>query len=494
MTTYTVTVVSTGSGNKYFINGVQQDTVYLDTNGSFVFDQSAGSNDGHPLQLSTTSGGTHSGGTRYDTGVVYTGDGSTVSASDYISNFNTYTTRSVTISPTASTPNLFYYCAIHPAMGGSAPVSDRNSWGRQAWGHGQWGDQAEIDLTLGSLTASTAVSSVTVEATIGSGWGRDAWSSLAWGVAFSTELGSLQSTFSAGTLSVVGDALVQPTGVSATTALGTASGEPEHRVFPTGLEFQTQLSGALAIEEGAGVVLGSLPMTFATGDETGSGTVDIGWGRNTWGSFTWNENIEFFANVSSVSLTSNLGNLTVPVTGTGVIVNATGLSMTASAGTLVVSGASALVEPTGVTIGAALSGASGITGEGNVGVIAPSDQLDFAIGTPVIDIFTLADPSGVAMTSSLGSISTVSDALVQPTGVSSTFALGTASTNVGTGVIVNATTLAMTFARGTVTPTAGATVNVTGVEFSAILGDTFETPWANVVTGASNTWTEVDAA
>lgn len=56
MTTYTVTVVSTGSGNKYFINGVQQDTVYLDTNGSFVFDQSAGSNDGHPLQLSTTSG------------------------------------------------------------------------------------------------------------------------------------------------------------------------------------------------------------------------------------------------------------------------------------------------------------------------------------------------------------------------------------------------------------------------------------------------------
>ena len=78
--------------------------------------------------------------------------------------------------------------------------------------------------------------------------------------------------------------------------------------------------------------------------------------------------------------------------------------------------------------------------------------------------------------------------------MSSTFALGTASTNVGTGVIVNATTLAMTFARGTVTPTAGATVNVTGVEFSAILGDTFETPWANVVTGASNTWTEVDAA
>ena len=45
MTTYTVTVVDAGSGNKYNIDGVAQATVYLDTSGSFTFDQSAGSND-----------------------------------------------------------------------------------------------------------------------------------------------------------------------------------------------------------------------------------------------------------------------------------------------------------------------------------------------------------------------------------------------------------------------------------------------------------------
>ena len=62
-----------------------------------------------------------------------------------------------------------------------------SAWGNGAWGHGQWGDQANIDVTLNSLSASTAISSVSVDATIGSGWGRDAWSSLAWGVSHSAD-------------------------------------------------------------------------------------------------------------------------------------------------------------------------------------------------------------------------------------------------------------------------------------------------------------------
>ena len=71
--TFTVTVVSTGSGNKYFIDGVQQDTLNLAEGGTFRFDQSNSSNSGHPLRLSTTSGGTHSGGSEYTTGVTTNG-------------------------------------------------------------------------------------------------------------------------------------------------------------------------------------------------------------------------------------------------------------------------------------------------------------------------------------------------------------------------------------------------------------------------------------
>ncbi len=327
-----------------------------------------------------------------------------------------------------------------------------DAWNEGTWGQGFWGQQSSITVTLTGVSSTTAL----------------------------------------GTTSVTADVSVPPSPVTLTSTLGTATGEPENVVSPTGVSFETQLSGALAIEEGAGVVLGSLSMSFATGDEAGSGTVDAGWGRGSWGSFAWNENIEFITNVSGLSMSTSLGTTTQEV-GTGVIVSPTGLSMTSSAGSLEVSEATALINPTALTIGAALSGVT-VSGEGSVGVIAPSDQLDFAIGTPVIDIFTQIDPVGVSATTSLGTAVAEADALVTLSGLSSSFSLGTETVEVGTGVIVTLSTVALTFAEGTETATGTAVVDITGLSMSIDVSDTFSTPWANVVTGASNTWTEVNAA
>ena len=450
MTTFTVTVVDPGSGNKYYIDGVQQASVSLIANNTFTFNQDSATNDGHPLQLSETSDGTHNSGTRYGTNVTYEGDGSTVSAADYVTNFDSYTTRSVIISVALTTPNLFYYCYYHPGMGGSAAFSNPlQGWGRQAWNDGSWGAPAPVSVT------------------------------------------GLSSSFTLGTESVEANALVEPSGLSMTSALGTAVASQESIFTLTGASFQSQL-GTVSIEEGAGVDLGSLTMAFTAGDETASGTVDAGWGRSTWGSFAWNENIEFITEVTGVSMSTTLGTPTIEV-GTGVIVTPTPVTMSVVADGLSVSGATALINPTPVTMSMALSGAT-VSGEGSVAVIAPSDQLDFNIGSVVIDIFTQVDPVGVTMTATAGTATVTTIADIVPDAVTMATALGTPTIEVGTGVIVNVSTVALSFAEGTATPEAGATVNVTGVDLSIITGNPFSTPWANVVTGASNTWTEVDAA
>tara|TARA_B100001758_G_C18416950_1_gene620940 strand:+ start:7693 stop:13992 length:6300 start_codon:yes stop_codon:yes gene_type:complete len=66
-TNLTVTHQNVG-GNKYFIDGQQQPNLELLEGNTYVFDWS--SSPTHPFRLSTTSGGTHSGGVEYTTGVT----------------------------------------------------------------------------------------------------------------------------------------------------------------------------------------------------------------------------------------------------------------------------------------------------------------------------------------------------------------------------------------------------------------------------------------
>ena len=325
-----------------------------------------------------------------------------------------------------------------------------DAWNEGTWGQGFWGQQSSVTVTL------TGVS----------------------------------STFALGTESVVADSLVTLDSLQITSAAGTAVAEQESVFTFTGVSSQFNL-GTPSIEEGAGVTLASLSLSFAVGDETGSGTVDAGWGRNTWGSFAWNENITQTVSLEGVEMSTTLGTTTQEV-GTGVIVSATGLGMTSALGSTTQTG-TAVETLDSLTIGAALSGAT-VSGEGSVGVVAPSDQLDFAIGTPVIDIFTQVDAPSVAMTSAAGTLVAEADALVTLGSLSSSFSLGTETVEVGTGVIVSVSTVALSFATGTETATGGAIVDITGLSMTTALGDPFSTPWANVVTGASNTWTEVNAA
>lgn len=103
----TVTVQSVSGSNKYFIDYVQQDTLELQEGNTYRFDVSDSSNSSHPFRFSTTSNGSHGGGSQYTTGVTTSGTQGQSGAY-------------VQIVVAASAPTLYYYCTAHSGMGGTA--------------------------------------------------------------------------------------------------------------------------------------------------------------------------------------------------------------------------------------------------------------------------------------------------------------------------------------------------------------------------------------
>ena len=136
--TLTVTVQSVGGANKYFIGGVQQDTLELMESRTYYFDQSASSNSGHPLRFSTTSNGTHAGGSEYTTGVTTSGTPGSSGA---------YT--QIVVAENA--PTLYYYCTQHSGMGGQANTPVFTSV------------TVELEDIIGGVGGSSSVGTVNVD-------------------------------------------------------------------------------------------------------------------------------------------------------------------------------------------------------------------------------------------------------------------------------------------------------------------------------------------
>ena len=96
---YTVTSASYAGANRFHILGVPQRTLELEEGNTYVFTYPGS----HPFALSTTSDGSHGGGSEYTTGVTRDSSANTL-----------------TFVVPASAPQLYYYCTSHSGMGGTA--------------------------------------------------------------------------------------------------------------------------------------------------------------------------------------------------------------------------------------------------------------------------------------------------------------------------------------------------------------------------------------
>ena len=334
--TITVTVQSVGGANKYFLDGVQQDTLTLAEGGTYVFNWSAATS--HPLRFSTTSDGTHSGGgTEYTTGV-------TKDDGNYLT----------TIQVASSAPTLYYYCQYHSGMGGQLNTEAANTWGLLSWDEGSWGSQNNISFAVTGVASTTAVGSVTIDAEIGEGWGRGTWGNRVWDGVYS----------------------VIPTGVSATSAIGTAVGTTSVTVAVTGVS-TTSAIGSVTTTQGVEITPTGLSLTGSLGTVTFDGDAAVG--------------------VTGVAMTSGLGTAIVaPIT----LVDVTGVALTSSVGTVV-------LEMTGTV------NVTGVSSTSSVGSIVPVSGYDVtgvamtsAVGSPteVTGSGTVDNVTGVVLTSSVGSV------------------------------------------------------------------------------------------
>ena len=103
-----------GTGNKYSINDNVSPNLSLETGKTYRLLQSDSSNGTHPVYFSTTSNGTHGGGTAYTEGVSRVG--SAGSAGAYVQ---------ITVPEGVTT--LYYYCLNHSGMGGTITISSSAS-------------------------------------------------------------------------------------------------------------------------------------------------------------------------------------------------------------------------------------------------------------------------------------------------------------------------------------------------------------------------------
>jgi len=392
-----------------------------------------------------------------------------------------------------------------------------STWGNNTWGSNEWQD----DQIVVSLTAPESASALgTPQSFNVEGWGRQTYGNSGWGVEYS----------------------VQPTGVSATTSVGTVTAAQFILADLTGVEATSTL-GTLGIS--TLVILSGQSASVSLGDSEEFN--ETGWGRLSWNQADWGEGADETISVSGFELTASPGSITMGVTYLLEMIGANH-SMTSSVGSpnvfgeigVPMTGVSAtFATPTmgyvGTLVGWGRDGWGDLSwGEStnqviplvgreataSVGsfsfVISPTVSLEgqsstvtlgtlgvaFGVSTePISGIAATASvgtlglefgPSaitGVSATASVGELTTGAIELINITGVSATTSVGSIVSEIG----VPLTGVSASFSVGSITTLSDITVGLTTDGITSTVGLLGIELYANIDTGSNTSYTGVAA-
>ena len=491
--TFAVTVVSTGSGNKYFIDGVQQPTINLAEGFTYIFDVSDSSMGSHPFKLSTTSDGTHGGGSEYTTGV--TTSGTTGQSGAYVQ-----------ITVAASAPTLYYYCQYHSGMGGQANTVDSNTWGVLPWNHNSWGQQDAINVSVSGFGLTSSVGDGTNMGVPQTGFGGRTWSTGEWGAVNDDSLtltgfglttslnadgllsyqssGWGRNTWNDGPFGESNDPVVSITGFGLTSSVGTVESFNEKG---WGGRFWNEGEWGQVGDETT--ELTGFGLTTSIGTVSVSAEINTGWGRAAWNDDAWGIQGDILldgqsatASVGSISpadvLSPSGQSATVSLGDPTIIGNVT-LSLTGQSATVSVGAATAtdVISPTGQSATA------------SVGSLTPAD---------VIGI------SGFGLTASLGSTDETSNPIVIPTTSTLSSGLGSLSpadvmgltgqsvtSSVGTGLSISSTfDIELTGLSATASVAGFGTATGFGIQAFSDVDTGSNSSYTDVATGSNTSYTD----
>ena len=410
--TYTVTVASGnlyggGTGNVFYLDGVRNSTgpgtVSWVKDATLRFDQSASSNNNHPLVFSTN---TSTSGI-ISSGVTYYLDGASNQANyTNTTTFNAATTRYVEITPSSET-DFFYLCYVHGiGMGGIFDIT-QDTWGANVWGSNSWASLINTASLSGQALSTTLA---TVEAFPEQGWGGKQWGVNEWGQ--------------------VTDVTASPSGQALTFTIGTEEAEG---ILNRGWGRKNWGEEAWGI--GGSVLPNGIQIATSLASVSVTNEINIGWGGLTWGSGDWGDLANPNIDVTGIALTASLGNeantadANVSVTGIGRTITLAGA----------VGGTSVDISPTGSAVTTATANpfagplvtvqvtspvndewGTETWGQGFWGV---GDGVTVFVGTDTVHIGDAnVQLTGVQSATSLGA--TVIPVIIE-SGVSSTFSMGT---------------------------------------------------------------------